>query len=120
LLSLGLAGSYGGQTSVTGVNVRTHIAGIFAARLEVPISSPYELLRSLPETSSVDDLASAVLQEMSGHYRVHADANEASAYQRQLVGAFEEEDLELQERYEEAAPKVADMFERYFEPKKRV
>ena len=26
LLSLGLAGSYGGQTSVTGVNVRTHIA----------------------------------------------------------------------------------------------
>ena len=29
LLSLGLAGSYGGQTSVTGVNVRTHVAGIF-------------------------------------------------------------------------------------------
>ena len=27
LLSLGLAGAYGGQTSVTGVNVRTHIAG---------------------------------------------------------------------------------------------
>lgn len=119
LLSLGLAGSYGGQTSVTGVNVRTHIAGIFAARLEMPISSPYELLQSLPETGSVEDLASAVVQEMSGHYRVHADAREASAYQRRLVEEFEEDAPELRERYEEAAPKVADLFEQHFGPKKR-
>ena len=118
LLSLGLAGSYGGQTSVTGVNVRTHIAGIFAARLETPISSPYELLRSLPETSSVDKLASAVGQAMSVHYRVHADANEAAAYQQRLVKAFEEDDPELRKRYEEAALKVADLFEKYFTPKR--
>ena len=118
LLSLGLAGSYGGQTSVTGVNVRTHIAGIFAARLETPMSSPYELLRELPETKSVDDLASAVVQAMSGHYQVHADANEASTYQRQLVEAFEEDQPELRQRYEEAAPKIADLFEQHFTPKK--
>ena len=118
LLSLGLAGSYGGQTSVTGVNVRTHIAGIFAARLETPISSPYELLRSLPETSSVDELASAVGQAVSVHYRAHADTNEASAYQRSLVEAFENDDPDLRKRYEEAALKVADLFEKYFTPKR--
>ena len=118
LLSLGLAGSYGGQTSVTGVNVRTHIAGIFAARLETPMSSPYELLRALPETRSLDDLVSAVVQAMSEHYQVHADANEASTYQRQLVKAFEEDDPDLRKRYEEAAPKIADLFEQHFTSKK--
>ena len=118
LLSLGLAGSYGGQTSVTGVNVRTHIAGIFAARLEAPISSPYELLREIPEIDSVEDLASAVVQAMAGHYRVHAETDEASAYQRQLVQAFEADAPELRRRYEEAAPTVADLFEQHFTAKK--
>ena len=118
LLSLGLAGSYGGQTSVTGVNVRTHIAGIFAARLETPMSSPYELLRSLPESNSVEEIVSAVMQAMSGHYRVHADTSEASAYQQQLVQAFEEDDPDLRQRYEEAAPKIADLFEQHFTAKK--
>ena len=119
LLSLGLAGAYGGQTSVTGVNIRTHIAGIFAARLEAPISSPYELLRELPrDTSSVTELAATVVQAMSGHYQIHADTDEASGYQRQLVAAFERDDLDLRGRYEEAAPKIADLFEHHFTPKK--
>ena len=118
LLSLGLAGSYGGQTSVTGVNVRTHIAGIFAARLETPISSPYELLRSLPETNSVEELGAAVVQAMSGRYAARADTNEAAAYQRHLVEAFEEDDPELRKRYEEASLKVADLFEKHFTPTK--
>ena len=118
LLSLGLAGSYGGQTSVTGVNVRTHVAGVFAVRLETPMSSPYELLRQLPETKSVDELASAVMQKMSGHYRVQADRREASDYQRQLVEAFEKDDPELRRRYEEAAPAVADLFEQHFTAKR--
>ena len=118
LLSLGLAGSYGGQTSVTGVNVRTHIAGIFAARLEAPISSPYELLRVLPDTSSVQELASAVTHAMSAHYRVHAPAEEACTYQREIVEAFERDDPKLKSRYEEAAPRIADLFEQYFTPRK--
>ncbi len=114
LLSLGLAGSYGGQTSVTGVNVRTHIAGMFAARLETPMSSPYELLRSLPDSNSVEEVASAVVQTMSEHYRVHADTHEACAYQQQLVKAFEEDDPDLRKRYQQAAPKIADLFEQHF------
>ena len=119
LLSLGLAGSYGGQTSVTGVNVRTHIAGIFGSRLEVPISSPYELLRELPDSEvSVKELATAVAKAMTDQYRTHAAADEASAYQRQLVDSFERDDPELRERYEEAAPKIASLFEQHFTPRK--
>ena len=118
LLSLGLAGSYGGQTSVTGVNVRTHIAGISAARLEAPITSPYELLRKLPDASSVTELASAIKGTMSGHYRVAADANEASAYQCQLVDAFERDNDVLREQYKEKTPKIADLFEQHFTPRR--
>lgn len=116
LLSLGLAGSYGGQTSVTGVNVRTHIAGVFAARLETTLSSPYELLRELPETDSVVELAAAIAQAMSPHYQIHASTDEASSYQRQLVEAFERDDPDLRGRYEEAAPQIADLFEQHFTP----
>ncbi len=128
LLSLGLAGSYGGQTSVTGVNVRTHIAGIFAARLETPLSSPYELLRELPETSaqggttrtrvSVTELAAQIVETMAGHFQVHADSSAATAYQRQLVMAFEQDDPDLRSRYVECAAQVADLFEQYFSPRK--
>ena len=119
LLSLGLAGSYGGQTSVTGVNVRTHIAGIFAARLETPLSSPYELLRELPQRiNTVDDLALAIKTAMSGSFQTEADTDEACAYQRQLVQAFERDDPALRRRYEEAAPKIADLFEQHFTPRK--
>ena len=128
LLSLGLAGSYGGQTSVTGVNVRTHIAGIFAARLETPLSSPYELLRELPETSaqsgttrtrvSVTELAAQIVETMAGHFQVHADSSAATAYQRQLVTAFEQDDPDLRNRYVECAAQVADLFEQYFSPRK--
>ncbi len=121
LLSLGVAGSYGGQTSVTGVNVRTHIAGIFAARLEVPISSPYELLRQLPadtDMTSVGDLAAAVRQVMSRQYQTHADTDEACEYQRQLVEAFERDDPDLRGRYQHASPRIADLFEQHFTPKK--
>ena len=126
LLSLGLAGSYGGQTSVTGVNVRTHIAGIFAARLEAPTSSPYELLRALTRiihekgtgSVSVEELASAVTRAMSGHYRTHVGTEDACDYQRQLVAAFERDDSELRKRYEDAAQKIGDLFEQHFTPRK--
>ncbi len=118
LLSLGLAGSYGGQTSVTGVNVRTHVAGIFASRLETPLASPYELLREVPETGSVAELAAHVVETMAGHYQVHAGTERATAYQRQLVAAFERDDPDLRRRYEETAAQVADLFEQYFSPSK--
>lgn len=114
LLSLGLAGSYGGQTSVTGVNVRTHIAGIFASRLEKPLSSPYELLKHLPDVDSVADLSSKISGTMAEHYSVQAGFDKASSYQNELVKAFECDDAELRDRYEQEAPKITELFEKHF------
>ena len=121
LLSLGLAGAYGGQTSVTGVNVRTHIAGIFGSRLEVPTSSPYQLLHALDGAppADVEALTCAVHQAMSVCYRMCASAKEATDYQRSLVAAFENDDPALRKRYEDGAAKVADLFERYFSGRKK-
>ena len=114
LLCLGLAGSYGGQTSVTGVNVRTHIAGIFASRLEKPLSSPYELLKHLPDVDSVAELSLAISGTMAAHYSVQAKFDEASRYQNELVKAFECDDVKLRDRYEQEAPKIAELFEKHF------
>ena len=118
LLSLGLAGSYGGQTSVTGVNVRKHIAGMFGTRLETPLSSPYELLRELRDAHTVSKLCERIVKTMAAQFQIHADSAEASAHQRQLVDAFERDDADLRGRYEQAAPQVADLFEQHFTPKK--
>ncbi len=116
LLCLGLAGSYGGQTSVTGVNVRTHVAGIFASRLERPLSSPYELVKSLKTHSmgSVGDMVSAISEEMAGSYTVQVGFEEASSYRNQLVEDFERDDAALRKRYTQMAPKIAEMFEKHF------
>lgn len=115
LLSLGLAGSYGGQTSVTGVNVRSHIVGVFGARFEKAVASPYELVRRLsPECATAEIVAHEVSREMADDYGVGIDHEEASAYQRSLIDAFENDAAELRDRYESGAEKVADMFEQYF------
>ena len=118
LLSLNLAGSYGGQTSVTGVNVRTHIAGIFAARFESPYSSPYVLLKNLKEEQdepkAIDRLASDIFEVMSSQYRESVGMDEISLHQKQLVEQFEKNDAVLRTRYEDAAVQVSEMFNRYF------
>ncbi len=118
LLSIGLTGSYGGQTSVTGVNVKTHVVGIFGSRLEVPLSSPYALLERLPSSKSIDEISSVAFDEMSRVYRVSADTTEATNFQQSLVSAFEEDATDLKLRYSEGAAAVAEMFEQYFESKK--
>lgn len=114
-LSLGLAGSYGGRTSVTGTNVRTHVAGIFASRFERPISSPYELLRVLPDSiTSVDTLTSEIERIMAGKYIVHASSSEATRHQRDLIEAFEQDAPELKKQYHAEAVRVAELFEKHF------
>lgn len=121
LLCLGLAGSYGGQTSVTGVNVRTHIAGIFASRFENPMSSPYELLKLIQQTTdargndyTVDSLASKITDAISSHYLVSIGVDKTGSYQNDLVAAFENDDHNLRQQYLDSAPKITELFERHF------
>ncbi len=54
LLCMGLAGVYGGQTSLTGVNIRTRIAGIYGGHFEQSLTSPYELIKALAVRVDLD------------------------------------------------------------------
>src|SRR3546814_43888 len=60
LLSIGEAGSYGGQTSVSGVNVRTHIAGIYASRVERAETSPFHLAAAIIADGGCCDVGMAI------------------------------------------------------------
>jgi CRISPR-associated protein Csc2 len=55
LLCIGLAGADGGQTSIYGVNVRNHVVGVYAARMERAVASPYVAANLLDNTKGGHD-----------------------------------------------------------------
>ncbi|MDY6994033.1 MAG: type I-D CRISPR-associated protein Cas7/Csc2 [Pseudomonadota bacterium] len=130
LLSIGVAGSYGGQTSVTGTNIRTHIAGIYGSYFEQSETSPYRLVQLLPKEHEalkrdVKQLSAYLHQELTdsnnpqlkGLSSIHAaamTAEEALHYQHELVARFERDHQKLAEEYQQAAPKVARFFDEWF------
>ncbi len=116
LLSVGLAGSYGGQTAVTGINIKTHIVGIYADRFEQAISSPYELLKVLADQADADlDSIKAVLHTaLQAQHSVAIQGDTAQAWQQSLIKAFEQTGSELEQEYKTAEPKVATLFEQWF------
>ncbi|TXH60123.1 MAG: type I-D CRISPR-associated protein Cas7/Csc2 [Thiothrix sp.] len=116
LLSVGLAGSYGGQTSVTGVNIKTHIVGIYADPFEQAISSPYELLKQL-QTHTDSDLVTikATLHELlQTKHATSLQGAEVQQWQQALIKAFEQNGSPLEQEYKAAQPKVAALFNEWF------
>ena len=116
LLSVGLAGSYGGQTSVTGINIKTHIVGIYADSFEQAISSPYELLKVLADQANVnlDSIKAALHTALQAQHSVAIQGNTAQAWQQSLIKAFEQTGSELEQEYKTAQPKVATLFDQWF------
>lgn len=117
-LSMGLAGAYGGQTSVTGVNIRTRLVGLYAGRFERAITSPYQLVRVLAGQAIVlDDPAAvaAVLHErLALEHETTMRGDEAQAYLESLVERFERDDPALAEQYRSTAGQVAKLFDNWF------
>jgi len=118
LLSMGIAGSYGGQTSTTGVNIHSHFVGIYGSCFERPETSPYEIVKALNATVIDKKDCQAVTQGIHDMLRkIHEtsmEAKEISTYQSQLVKQFEEDSPALKERYMKAAPKIAELFDSWF------
>ncbi|MCK5725761.1 MAG: type I-D CRISPR-associated protein Cas7/Csc2 [Thiotrichaceae bacterium] len=119
LLSVGIAGSYGGQTSVTGSNIRTHVVGLYADKFEKAISSPYELLTQLSEEedvdlTSVDGVRDAMHPILSSDHKLAIEGKEVEQWQQQLVDAFNQEGSELEQEYKASAPKVGELFDQWF------
>ena len=116
LLCIGLAGAYGGQTSIYGVNVRNHVVGLFGARMERAVASPYEAVRHLPVPAPTDPAqAVTALGEIYAEAYPTAIRTEAAAEMVvSLVGAVERDDPALGARYRDVHRKVGAFFDAWF------
>lgn len=118
LLSMGLAGAYGGQTSTTGVNIRSRFIGMYGSQFERPQSSPYEIVKALTQKNvnekDVHAVTKAVHEMMSDIHDTEMDSETLSKYQQDLIHKFETEDPSLETQYKHAEPKVAELFDSWF------
>lgn len=118
LLCLGLAGSYGGQTSVYGVNVKNHIVGVYGGLFERSISSPYEAIELLTAGGSLPDTPSNTISALdalySAAYPTRVPGADITSYQKSLIDRLENNPSEMAEVYRANAEKVAHFFDQWF------
>ncbi|HPE59339.1 MAG: type I-D CRISPR-associated protein Csc2 [Thiothrix sp.] len=125
LLCLGVAGTYGGQTSITGTNIRTHLAGLYGDAFEQAQTSPYELLKTLPTepqvlTQDVGVLSQYLHGQLSPVHQLNMDATAITAYQHQLLDRFEQDFNGLKKDYQHAKGKLDEFFNGWFiKPEKK-
>ncbi|WP_142846421.1 type I-D CRISPR-associated protein Cas7/Csc2 [Telmatospirillum sp. J64-1] len=113
VLSLGLSGAYGGQTSVTGVNVRTHIAGIYASLIERPETSPYVIADQV-EGTELASVIEKIHALVAPHHEVAIPATEAESYRAALSEDLLGGSGRLREAYGQAHGAVAHLFDAWF------
>lgn len=114
LLSIGNGGSYGGQTSVSGINIRTHIAGVYGGKIERPEASPYLLASEVQGAVDVSDAIKKVHAILSPLHSASVEHEEVSEYLEKLASRLENGDEALKKQYEETAEKVGDLYHKWF------
>ncbi len=115
LLSIGLAGAYGGQTGVTGVNIRTHMVGLYGARFERAETSPYEIVKKLDcDRADFATVIPALHAQLSSIHEVFMGSSALVDYQARLIDLFIAKDPGLASQYEAAARKVGHLFDSWF------
>ncbi len=118
MLSIGLAGAYAGQTSLTGTNVRTHLAALVASPVERPEVAPSELLKMLwqkgVDSSSVEQTTAAIYEHLSPLHVVSKATPELNAWRDGLVESLANASEDLAGKYKTAAPAVSSLFDAWF------
>lgn len=116
LLSIGLAGSYGGQTAVTGTNIRTHFVGVYADWFEKAETSPYELVKELngTESSDADEIAQMVHGHLAPRHRTAIPGSDVRAWVDELIADFNTRGGSLETAYAGAAAAVGKLFDAWF------
>ncbi len=120
LLCIGLAGVYGGQTSLTGVNIRTRIAGIYGGHFEQALTSPYELVKALAAKPGLEksdpEAIITVLHELLAplHPKAAMASAEVHDWLNILLKDFEDNTPTLREEYQKGAQRVAGLFDEWF------
>ncbi|WP_200374639.1 type I-D CRISPR-associated protein Cas7/Csc2 [Thiocystis violacea] len=117
LLAIGSAGAYGGQTAITGTNLRTHACGIYWGRLEREINAPLRMLEQVdddtaaPKVETVRDRLAAAFANAYPHGCAPTDLD---GYILELMQAFEQDDADLLDRYRTASIQLADLYQGWF------
>ncbi|TGO02544.1 hypothetical protein PN36_23360 [Candidatus Thiomargarita nelsonii] len=116
LLSIGLAGSYGGATATTGTNLKTHLAGVYWGKIERSLNAPSQLLEKLKSDGTAAELVKQIAQLMQGAYPHHIDVKVLNAHVQNLIADFESEPVnpDLKNDYEKAAVEMRDLFDAWF------
>ncbi|MBO1077091.1 type I-D CRISPR-associated protein Cas7/Csc2 [Roseomonas marmotae] len=116
LLCVGLAGAYGGQTSIYGVNVRNHVVGIFGARMERAVASPYEAVRHLPSPLPADaaGAVAALADIYAAAYPVQIPAGAVADLIAARIAAVEADDAALRTQYRSVHGTVGAFFDAWF------
>jgi CRISPR-associated protein Csc2 len=115
LLAVGLAGAYGGQTGVSGVNIRTRLVGLYGGPFERAETSPYEIVKNL-NCDRADPVAvmTAIHAWLAPIHERVMDSESLGAYQNGLIERFEAKDKTLKSQYQAAAKKVGELFDNWF------
>jgi len=123
LLCLGLGGTYGGQTSVTGINIRTHIVGIYGDIFEQAITSPYCLVQEIVNSDQDNQKLSCDLEALTAYlhdehlspaHQLSMNAKETGAYLQQLMDRFEQDNDALAAEYQAARKQIGTFFDEWF------
>jgi hypothetical protein len=116
LLSVGLAGSYGGQTAVTGINVRTHFVGIYADLFEKAETSPYELVKKIgaAENSDLATVTQAIHEILAPLHRTSIPGADVHDWVETLIQDFNEPGGALEREYQGAAQEMVKLFAGWF------
>lgn len=114
--------SAGGRTSITGTNVKTHVACISASKFETEYNSPYKLVEQLLnpdsvanesiDTDDVNSLKEQIVDIMTEHYPVVVNGNEIEEIQLHLNKCVETG--ELPESFTNAQERYSEYFTAYF------
>lgn len=125
LLCLGVAGTYGGQTSITGTNIRTHLVGLYGDAFEQAETSPYELLKTLPPeaaefTSTISELRQHLHIQLSAVHQLNMGSAAITAYQHALLNRFEHDFNGLKQDYQHAKTQLDHFYNGWFiKPEKK-
>lgn len=117
ILSIGLAGSYGGATAVTGTNLQTTIAGIYWGKLERPINAPSQILPHLDSNQATEDIVAIVANLFGREYPYGIEPAGVAEYVDELVMHLEQEDAVLIRQYGHGAEQAAQLFDAWFSGK---
>lgn len=116
LLSVGLTGSYGGATAVTGTNLRTYCAGMYWGRLERAINAPQEMLKALGDARNVETVLAKLQGAFQAAYPHCIGREETDNTLLELMSRFEHGAPDLLAQYAAAREQVAALFDAWFLP----